>query len=126
MASFDRLTESRWAYPVLAAIVFFLPFKKSKIYLFGSELVSQTFSNAVGVPLIAVAQGLCGWAAYLISGLPQAGFWAIITGFASIIPIVGTAIIWVPAGVYMIVVGHPQAGIFILGSVCMMGNLYLR
>ena len=97
-----------------AAIVFFLPFKRSKIYLFGRELVSQTFSNAVGVPLIALAQGLCGLAAYLIGGLPQAGFWAIITGFASIIPVLGTAIVWVPAGVYMIVVGHTQWGIFIL------------
>ena len=98
-----------------AAIVFFLPFQRSKIELFGHELVSQTFSNAVGVPLIAVAQGLCGLAAYLIAGLPQAGFWAIITGFASIIPIVGTAIVWVPAGIYMIAVGHTQWGIFILG-----------
>lgn len=97
-----------------AAIVFFLPFKKSKIYLFGKELVSQTFSNAVGLPLIAVAQGLCGLAAYLIGGLPQAGFWAIITGFTSILPVIGTAAVWVPAGVYMIVTGHTQSGIFII------------
>ena len=97
-----------------AAIVFFLPFKKSKIYLFGQELVSQTFSNAVGLPLIAAAQGLCGLVAYLIGGLPQAGFWAIITGFASILPVVGTAVIWIPAGIYMIVTGHTQSGIFIM------------
>ena len=97
-----------------AAIVFFLPFKKNKIYMFGSELVSQTFGNAVGVPLIAVAQGICGLAAYLIGGLPEAGFWAILTGFASIIPVVGTAVVWVPAGVYMLVTGHTQSGLFIL------------
>ena len=97
-----------------AAIVFFLPFKKSKIYMFGQELVSQTFSNAVGVPAIAVVQGICGLVAYLIAGLPQAGFWAIITGFASIIPVIGTAIVWIPAGVYLIVTGHTQSGIFVM------------
>lgn len=97
-----------------AAIVFFLPFKKSKIYLFGAELVSQTFSNAVGVPMIAVVQGVCGLVAYLIGGLPQAGFWAIITGFASIIPVVGTAVVWLPAGTYLIVTGHTQSGIFVM------------
>jgi hypothetical protein len=41
-----------------AAIVFYLPFGRHKIEMFGDELKAQTFSNAVGVPLIAVVQGL--------------------------------------------------------------------
>ncbi|MCM5527485.1 AI-2E family transporter [Parasegetibacter sp. NRK P23] len=97
-----------------AAIVFYLPFQRRKIELFGQELVAQTFSNAVGVPLIAVAQGLCGYGGYLIAGLPEAGFWGIITGFSSIIPIVGTGLVWVPAGIYLLAGGSIWQGVFII------------
>ncbi len=98
-----------------AAIVFYLPFKRQMIEVFGKELVVQTFSNAVGVPLIAVVHGLLAWGAYSITGLGQASFWAVITGFASIIPIVGTALVWVPAGIYMLATGHNWQGAFIGG-----------
>jgi predicted PurR-regulated permease PerM len=97
-----------------AAIVFFLPFRRSKIEVFGRELVSQTFSNSVVVPLIALIQGLLGFIAFLIAGLPEPGFWAIITGFASIIPIVGTGLVWIPATIYLFATGHTWQGGFIL------------
>jgi len=37
-----------------------------------------------------------------------------VTGFASVIPIVGTGLVWVPAGIYMLVIGQTWQGIFIL------------
>jgi predicted PurR-regulated permease PerM len=97
-----------------AAIVFYLPFKRSKIKLFGDELVAQTFSNAVGIPLIAVTHGLLAFIAYSIVGLGQSGFWAVITGFASVIPIIGTAIVWVPASIYLLATGHVWQAVFVL------------
>jgi predicted PurR-regulated permease PerM len=97
-----------------AAIIFYLPFKMEKINMFGNELVSQTFSNAVGIPLIAFAQGMLGYVAYLIAGVEQPGFWGVITGFASIIPVVGCGIVWVPAGVYLLIIGHTWQGIFVI------------
>ncbi|HEX8315324.1 MAG TPA: AI-2E family transporter [Flavisolibacter sp.] len=98
-----------------AAIVFFLPFKRNKIELFGKELVAQTFSNALGVPAIAVAQGLIGYIGYSIAGVPEAGFWAVITAFASVIPVVGTGLVWVPAMVYLFVIHHTWQGAFLGG-----------
>ena len=98
-----------------AATVFYLPFPRAKIEIFGKELVAQTFSNAVGVPLIAIVQGLTAYAAYKVVNLPEAGFWAIITGFASIIPIVGCAIVWLPAAIYLMATSHLWQGIFLIG-----------
>ncbi len=98
-----------------AAIVFYLPFKRKMIEIFGKELVAQTISNAVGVPLIAVVHGLLAWCAYEIAGLQQASFWAVLTGFSSIIPIVGTALIWVPASVYLLATGHNWQSFFVTG-----------
>lgn len=97
-----------------AAIVFFLPFKRSKIELFGKELVAQTFTNAVVVPAIAVIQGCIGFIGYMIAGLPEPGFWAVVTAFSTIIPVIGTALIWIPASIFLFVNGHTSAGIFLV------------
>ncbi len=106
-----------------AAIVLFLPFDKRKIMLFGAELKSQTFSNAIGVPLIAVVQGLSAFLAYYVAGVPEAAFWGILTGFASIIPIVGTGIIWVPVCIYLFAGGQTWQGFWVLAwSAIVMGS----
>lgn len=98
-----------------AAIVFFLPFKRSKIELFGRELVAQTFSNSVGVPAIALAQGTIGFIGYYIAGVNDPAFWALLTAFASILPVIGTAIIWVPVTLYVFVLKHTWQGFFLIG-----------
>ena len=107
-----------------AAIVFYLPFKREKINMFGNELVAQTFSNAVGVPLIAIAQGVFAFTAYYITGVDQPGFWGVITGFCSIIPVVGGGIVWLPIAVYQLIEGHTWQAIFIvLWGFLLMGSI---
>ena len=109
-----------------ASIILFLPFDKRKIMLFGSELKAQTFSNAVGIPLIALAQGISAFLAYYFTGVPEAAFWGILTGFASIIPIVGTGIIWVPVCIYLFTGGYTWQGFSLLAwSVIVMGSAVL-
>jgi predicted PurR-regulated permease PerM len=97
-----------------AAIVFYLPFGRHKIELFGEELKAQTFSNAVGVPLIAVVQGLIGYISYLIAGIQEPGFYAVLTGFASILPLIGTGLVWIPMTIYLLANGLTWQGVFIL------------
>jgi predicted PurR-regulated permease PerM len=98
-----------------AAIVFFLPFKRDKIELFGKELVAQTFSNSIGVPAIAIAQGTIGLIGYSIAGVKEPAFWAVITAFSSILPVIGTAIVWVPLSLYLFVIHHTWQGAFLVG-----------
>jgi predicted PurR-regulated permease PerM len=97
-----------------ASILVSLPFSNSKIKMFGSELKSQTFSNAIGVPLIAVVQGIFAFGVYYFMGLPEPAFWAILTGFSSVIPIVGTAIIWIPAALYLFAIGNIWQGVVLI------------
>ena len=97
-----------------AAILLYLPFKREKIYLFGAELKAETFSNAVGVPLIAVAQGIFAYVAYLFTGVPESEFWAVLTGFTSILPIIGTGLIWIPIAIYQLVEGNTWQGIILV------------
>ncbi len=97
-----------------AAIVFYLPFKRDKIYMFGKELVAQTFSNAVGIPLIATLQGLLAFVCYLIAGVNEAGFWAVITAFTSLLPVIGSAFVWIPMTVYLFATGANWQAVFVL------------
>lgn len=97
-----------------AAAIVYMPFDKEKVYMFGNELVSQTIGNAVGIPLIAVAQGICSFIGYTIAGVEDPGFWAVITGFSSVVPVIGTALAWIPASVFLFIQGHNGQGIFLL------------
>jgi predicted PurR-regulated permease PerM len=107
-----------------AAAVLYLPFHRDKIYLFGNELVAQTFGNAVGIPVIAIAQGVCGYIGYLIGGVTDAAFWGVITGFASVIPIVGTGLAYIPITISLFVSGHTGNAVFVgLWSLIILGSI---
>ncbi len=54
-----------------------------------------------GVVLVAIIQGvLCG-IGFAYAGVPQAGFWGMLATLVAPIPLVGTALVWLPACVYL-------------------------
>jgi predicted PurR-regulated permease PerM len=82
------------------------------------EIVSRTFleivkSAVLGSGLVAIVQGILGGLAFWIVGLPGV-LWGFIMAFMSLVPVVGTAIIWVPAGIVLLLQGQAGAGAFIL------------
>ncbi|MFN8155422.1 MAG: AI-2E family transporter [Bacteroidia bacterium] len=91
-----------------------LPVEEEKALRFSGELESAVFSNVLGAPVLAILQGLCAGLGFWIFGLEEPWFWGAITGFMSFIPIVGTAIVWIPAGIYQLVNGDNWQGIGIL------------
>ena len=91
-----------------------LPVEEDKALRFSSELESAVFSNVLGAPVLATLQGLCAGLGFWFFGLEEPWFWGAITGFMSFIPIVGTAIVWIPAGIYQLVNGENWQGIGIL------------
>ncbi len=62
-------------------------------------------SNAIGIPLLAVIQGAVAWVGYMIFKTPDPLFFGLLTCFATIIPIVGTALVWLPLSLYMAATG---------------------
>lgn len=68
----------------------------------------------VGVFLTALAQGLVGGVGFFIVGVPNAAFWGTAMAIFSLIPLVGTSIIWLPAGLLLLLSGNLFGGIFIL------------
>lgn len=81
-------------------------------------------SVVLGTLLVALAQGLLAGAGFMIFGLPSPVLWASVAAIASLIPSVGTALIMVPAAVFVGVVsgwwwglGLLLWGILIVGSI---------
>ena len=64
-----------------------------------------------GTVVTGVAQGVFAGLGFWITGVPQATFFGIATALASLVPAVGTLLIWIPAGLYLFATGHPGKGI---------------
>jgi len=92
----------------------YLPFNNENVKILTDELESMTLSNVIGVPLIAIIQGSAAGLGYWIFGLSDPLFWAVITAFASIIPIVGSTIVWLPAALFILATGDAIFGIGML------------
>ncbi len=54
-----------------------------------------------GSIIVALAQGLLGGLGFWIFDIPMAAFWGVCMVFSSVIPLVGTALIWIPAALYL-------------------------
>lgn len=68
-------------------------------------------SNAIGIPLLALIQGVIALIGYIIFGVPSPFVFAFLTCFATVIPLVGTAFIWLPLSVYLYLTGNTIEGI---------------
>ena len=81
------------------------PFSRENTHQLTHELQIQTLSNAIGIPLLIIIQAIIAAIGYWIFGVEQPFFWGVITGLASMIPIIGPAVIWIPVSVYLYISG---------------------
>ena len=63
-------------------------------------------SNAIGVPLLAIIQGGIAMLGYYIFGAPEVILWGVVSCFATVIPVIGVAIVWIPLALYIGATGH--------------------
>ncbi|MDB5212613.1 MAG: putative Membrane protein [Myxococcaceae bacterium] len=69
-------------------------------------------TTLMGTIVTGLAQGVLATVGYWIAGVPEPFFFGAATAVASLVPAVGTMLVWVPAGVVLIVIGQPGRGIF--------------
>ena len=97
-----------------AAAVSYIPFKGKSFDLLTHEIHSMIYSNAVGIPLVMLSQGIAAGLVYWAFGLNNAIFWAFITALCGLIPMIGTVIVSVPLGLFLISNGELWQGIFLM------------
>jgi len=124
-ATFNTLTSVLMLYFMLyfmltqckemeASLIKYIPLKDENVIWLGKDLQELTFNNAVGVPLIAIMQGVVGLIGYFIFGVPDPLFWFVLTVFGSMIPLIGAAAAYVPLSVLLLAQGPTWKGIAVL------------
>ncbi len=81
----------------------YLPFSDANADALAAQFVSVTQATFVGLAAAATLQGTLVGIGFLIVGLPGAAFWGLITAVASVIPVFGAALVWVPGCLVLIV-----------------------
>lgn len=66
----------------------------------------------LGTAVTGLAQGVAAMIAFAIVGIPFL-FWGTVLAVASLIPVVGTAIVWVPAVGYLLLMGKTGSAVFL-------------
>lgn len=84
-----------------------------------TEIVSKKakkliLSNTIVIPLLAVIQGVFALIGYLIFEVDQPIVMAVLTAITSVIPIIGTMVIWIPLSLILIAQEHIGSGVGLL------------
>lgn len=70
----------------------YIPLNHDNLKEVGVEVQAMVRSNAIGIPLVAIAQGIIALIGFLIFGIQEPFFWFVIVTIGSMIPFVGTLI----------------------------------
>lgn len=82
-----------------------LPFSDSNKKHVMNEINMIVRANAIGIPLLAIIQGAIATLGYYLFDAPSALLFGFLTCFATVIPIVGTTLVWFPLATYMAISG---------------------
>ena len=83
-----------------------LPLKDENIDLLSHETRNMIRANAIGIPVLAFIQGIIATLGYALFGVKEYGLWGFMTGICSMIPVVGTALVWAPLTAYFFASGE--------------------
>jgi len=108
---------------IITAFRHVLPLSRSQEDRLLDEIEEVSKSAVLGSFLTAIAQGLAGGFAMWLAGFPGL-FWGTMMGFASFIPVVGTALIWVPAAIYLLLTNQWEWALFLtIWGVIIVGSI---
>lgn len=92
----------------------YIPISKENLKVLGNESAAMVKSNAIGIPLVAVAQGLVALVGFLIFKVENPWFWSVMVAIGSMIPFVGQMLGTVPVFILSLSQGNAFQGWAIL------------
>jgi predicted PurR-regulated permease PerM len=98
---------------VWAVVEPYIPFSTDNSEQLRTRFKLVTISTLIGTGLTAVIQGVLVALAFLAVGLPNAIFWGIVTVILSILPVVGSGLIWLPGAVVLFLQDRVGAGVLL-------------
>lgn len=96
---------------ILNRILYYAPLVPQDENLLVGKFVSVARATLKGTLVIGVVQGGLAGGAFWVAGVSGAVFWGAVMTVLSIIPGVGTALVWVPTVIYLVISGSVGTGI---------------
>ncbi|WP_423186432.1 AI-2E family transporter [Alishewanella sp. d11] len=108
---------------IVDTLYWVIPLSRSQEDALLNEARQVARSAVLGSFLTAIAQGIAGGIAMALAGFPGL-FWGTMMAFASFIPAVGTALIWLPASLYLLLTGDWGWALFLaIWGVVVVGSI---
>jgi len=92
------------------------------------ELLERTddllWAAVIGNVIVAAIQAVLTVLAFVVLGFGDLAFWLLATFFLSLLPLIGASIVWIPAVIYLVIIGSiPSAvGLLVYGSIIISGS----
>ncbi len=100
------------------------PFAQDDYQQICENIASTSKTVFIGLLGAALIQGLASLLGFCIVRMPAAFFLAVVSSICSIIPFVGTALVWFPVAIYLLCLGQTNAAIFVCAwGILVVGNI---
>ncbi len=98
---------------ILNRILYYIPLTPTEENQMVDRFVSVTRATIKGTLVIGIIQGTLAGLGFLVAGIGGSAFWGTVMAVLSIIPGVGSALVWFPAVVFLVATGHLITGILL-------------
>jgi predicted PurR-regulated permease PerM len=89
----------------------FIPFSDGGVDHLAERFTSITEAALLGILVTALSQGLTVSLGFRVVGLPNPLLWGGVTALVSVLPILGSSLVWVPGVVVLVLSGRPGAAL---------------
>jgi len=93
------------------AMLDMIPLETSQTRMIFDRTREVIHASVYGVIVIAVVQGMFGGLAFAFLRLPSPLVWGVVMFFLSMVPLVGSSVVWAPTAVYLAATGHWGKGL---------------
>lgn len=109
---------------MLRRILSYLPLTADDGQQVKDRFVSVTRATIKGTVVIGAIQGVLSGVAFWAVGIPDVAFWTVVMIVLSILPLIGAALVWVPAAIILAATGHVlQAVLLVLFCALIVGSV---
>ena len=101
-----------------------IPLRDHSVSFLKKHLNGLVISNAIGIPLVALLQGVVALMGYWLTGVQEPFLWFVATCVAAVIPVLGAALVYVPLSILLFTNGMTtQAIILFLYGFVIVGSV---
>jgi predicted PurR-regulated permease PerM len=93
----------------------YLPLRSDQIEKLFNGVGNTIIATVYGGLVVAAVQGALVGLALWVFGIPSPVLWAVVAAVFALLPLVGTAVVWLPAAGYLLLSGSPIQGLILIG-----------